>query len=1008
MRNLLGVPVATLASVLLVVLGIVLGMTVALALRHRVFLRLGLRNGIRRRGRTAVIVVGLMLGTAIIASALGTGDTMSRTIRSSVVRSLGATDELVTLKTAKASLANSGLATSATGPAQSNDLGYFPRADFATVDRRLAHTSLVDGAVPAIAQQIAGQNTTRRVTESRLMLFAPDPAHLRGFTPITHVTDGRPAPLKDLRTSEVYLDAAAASRLDAHPGDRLKLLAGTTLLSVTVRDIVNFEGSGSDRGAVLVPLSHAQQLLNRGDTINQILVSNAGDSISGATLSTQVRQLLAPTLRPLSLDAQPVKADGLTNADAQGDSFMSLFSTFGMFTIAAGILLIFLIFVMLAAERRSELGTERAIGMQRRDLIEVFLYEGLGYDVVAAAVGTALGLAIAYGMVEAVASAFSTSRNSLTIVHSLSWSSIAISYALGVLLTFAVVTFSAWRVSVLNIVTAIRALPDPARQDRRHRRVLIGTGSLGAAILLTAAGAGSKQGVPFLVGISLVIIASVVFALAMGAPSRPVYTVGGIALVGWWLLPFSVFRSMVPGLHLNFTVFVIGGLIVVLGATWVIIYNAGALNRGLTRLFGRIRSLAPVLRTSLAYPARNQFRTGVTIALFTLVVFTLVVGAANTSSFNAAFNDEQTFGGGFQVRADVAPGTATDLRSAVTHTPGLKAADFRVVAGQSFVPMQARQQGPGAAGFHDYPLRGLDDAFLTHTTFGFAARARGYGSDAAVWKAMRTTNGLAVVDALVAPRRDNFNLGVLPSFQLHGFVLEDQRFDPIRVDVRDPRTGTVSTLTVIGVLKETAPYTMGGLSTSARTIAHLGDRARPTSFYFQLAPGVDAGRTAKQLESLFLATGMQAQSTHDALQEVVSGSQTINNIVLGFLGLGLIIGVAALGVVSARSVVERREQIGVLRAIGFQRRMVQISFLLESTVIAGGAIVLGTVLGVVMANNVINDSKSQPSWSNLSLHLPWTTFLLVFGLVYAGALLATFVPARRAARTAPASALRYQ
>ena len=42
------------------------------------------------------------------------------------------------------------------------------------------------------------------------------------------------------------------------------------------------------------------------------------------------------------------------------------------------------------------------------------------------------------------------------------------------------------------------------------------------------------------------------------------------------------------------------------------------------------------------------------------------------------------------------------------------------------------------------------------------------------------------------------------------------------------------------------------------------------------------------------------------------------------MGLGLIVGVAALGVITARAVVERRQQIGVLRAIGFRRRMVQL------------------------------------------------------------------------------------
>ena len=47
---------------------------------------------------------------------------------------------------------------------------------------------------------------------------------------------------------------------------------------------------------------------------------------------------------------------------------------------------------------------------------------------------------------------------------------------------------------------------------------------------------------------------------------------------------------------------------------------------------------------------------------------------------------------------------------------------------------------------------------------------------------------------------------------------------------------------------------------------------------------------------------------------------TFNRLIQGFLGLGLIVGVAALGVISARAVVERRQQIGVMRAIGFRTR----------------------------------------------------------------------------------------
>src|SRR5689334_23393313 len=90
--------------VLVFILAAALAAVGVLALRDRVFLRLGVRNVRRRPGRSALIVVGLMLGTAIIAAALATGDTISHTIRSSAVTALGQTDEVVQAKGAKVDL----------------------------------------------------------------------------------------------------------------------------------------------------------------------------------------------------------------------------------------------------------------------------------------------------------------------------------------------------------------------------------------------------------------------------------------------------------------------------------------------------------------------------------------------------------------------------------------------------------------------------------------------------------------------------------------------------------------------------------------------------------------------------------------------------------------------------------------------------------------------------------------------------------------------------------------
>ena len=77
MTKLFGIPVDTLLVVLVFALALALGVIGVLALRHPILVKLGVRNVGRRRGRTALIVVGLMLGTTIVATALTTGDTSS-------------------------------------------------------------------------------------------------------------------------------------------------------------------------------------------------------------------------------------------------------------------------------------------------------------------------------------------------------------------------------------------------------------------------------------------------------------------------------------------------------------------------------------------------------------------------------------------------------------------------------------------------------------------------------------------------------------------------------------------------------------------------------------------------------------------------------------------------------------------------------------------------------------------------------------------------------------------
>jgi putative ABC transport system permease protein len=999
-NELFGIPIDTLLVIVAVGLAFAFATLAVLALHNRILMKLALRSASRRPGRSALIVVGLMLGTAIIAAALTTGDTMNHTVRATAVDSLGTTDETVAPKGAVDDIP--GALGAATGA------GWISASTVDRVAAAVADSTLVDGVTGAIVDQVSVQSLAERTSEPSVVLFATDPARTQGFAAITSSQGGNVS-LADLGPAEVYLNRKAASGLHVGPGDRVVVFAAGIPHEARVRDVVNYQGTGTADAALLVSLRTAQRLFGHPDEIRAVLVSNQGDAFSGAAHTRAVESGLAPVARQLGLEVKPVKQDAIEAADEAGASFVAFFTTFGTFSIAAGILLIFLIFVMLAAERRGELGIARAIGTRRGHLVQMFTFEGAAYDLAAAAVGALLGALVAFGMVFVMSKAFGAADadEGLQIQFAVSWRSLAVSFAIGLLLTLVVVAVSAWRVSVMTISSAIRNLPEPPSSKPR-RRLVGALGCLVLGVLLTFLGARGGSYTPLMLGISLVLMSAVPLLRLAGVPDRLAFTTCGIALVVFLLLPWRVLEVVFGQLAMDFSAWIVAGLLIVVGTVWVIVFNADVLLGAAARLFGRFRTLAPVLRMSIAYPLKARFRTGTTLAMFTLVVFTLVTGTAANGSFVHAIGVAD-YGGGFQVRAGtVGEATIDDMAGALGRASGIDASDFPVVGSQSVLAVQAKQVGAGRAA-ETYLVRGLDARFLEHTTFGLGQTAKGYGSSREVWNAVRTTPGLAVVDSTIAPRRDNFGFAVAPDFMLSGFYYEDGAFDPIPIEVLDKQTGRSTRLTMIGILKDTAPLEMLGISTSHATLSSaFPGRTHPTIHYFGLAPGVDPDKAAAQLESAFLQNGLDAESIQQVVADATAASVTFNRLIQGFMSLGLLVGVAALGVISARAVVERRQQIGVMRAIGFRRGMVSAAFLIESSFVALTAILVGTVLGLILAWNIVDDQRRQPSWENLTLQVPWVNLLVIFLVVYVVAILATLLPALRASRIRPAEALRYQ
>ncbi len=119
----------------------------------------------------------------------------------------------------------------------------------------------------------------------------------------------------------------------------------------------------------------------------------------------------------------------------------------------------------------------------------------------------------------------------------------------------------------------------------------------------------------------------------------------------------------------------------------------------------------------------------------------------------------------------------------------------------------------------------------------------------------------------------------------------------------------------------------------------------------------------------------------------------------GFAAVALLLGVVGLYGVIAYSVSQRTREIGVRIALGAQRGTVYRLILKEAGVLALAGIVIGTGCAILAASLMRKLLFGTPPWDI-------TTLVGVAAVLGASALLASFLPARRAASLDPMSALR--
>lgn len=961
-------------------LGIVTGglllALVALAVLRPELRRLAVRNALRRRNDTLLVVLGCAFGTAIIVSSLLVGDTLDASLRDRAPERLGPIDVVVSSYAAP------------TATAAADSLTSNPPAD---ADGVLAAKSA--DATLATPEGSGGQQV---VPSARLIEVDFEKA--AGFGGDSEAT-GISGPTPD--QGEVVLSKDAAQALGVGPGDSVEAYAygqfrlfqvGRVLPDVGLAGYAG-EFEPESMNAFVAPGTISDLTSGAGVSENTrpaerlLFVSGKGGVFAGADHTSELLGQIDDRLQTLlGYEVEPVKRDLLRGAAEDGAEFGQLFMSLGVFAILAGVALLINILVMLSEERRRELGILRSLGMNRRSLAGAFVLEGSLYATVASALGVVLGIGVARLIVLLAGGVFSSARRGgVDLRLGVDPSSLLLGFLAGFLVSVTVVTAASMWIGRMTVVETIR---DNARRERHERKprwvsaaTVAGAGVFLAASVVAIVAGNDLGGLTF-PPLALVCLAFMTTGISGGRSVnyRSLRRISvGVAAVGvmlWVVLAFPLLDLDVD----NTTLFVVQGLALTLAAIVLIGQYQVRIGALLQRVAG---GAGPVLKLALSYPSDRRFRTGTTLLAYSLIVFTLVFSSVLSGVFSSQARelvvDE---GGGYDVLV------STNSADPVDSGELASVDDVKSVATLNWTVAGFRVGGSG--GFQDWAISGLGQEFLDGGAPALEEFDRDeYPNEKAVWEAVLKDPDLAIADVAFlesggGPPEDNVAVG-----------------DGIQI--KTPAEDATAKRKVVAISAAGAAFS--GVMVSKDSLAGIIDDPVGNRHYLSVADGQSPEAVAARLQREFLENGLEARSFEQVVQQALRSQEQFFNLIEGYLALGLLIGIAGLGVVMVRAVRERRRQIGVLRALGLPPKAIRYAFLIESGLVALEGTLIGAGLALATSYQLVAVSTAFGD-TGTSFTVPWARLALLLAGVLAASLATTLPAASRAAAMPPSATLR--
>jgi putative ABC transport system permease protein len=921
-----------------------------LAWRRPLLARFAWRESTRRRGQFALLVVGLLAGSASITASLVAGDSASQSLAYITNQKLGAVDLTVT------------------GVGNRS----FP-VDVATqLASNQALTRYVDGVQGGFETPVSVADVDQRLGKPNVLLVGFDPSSQRRFGAYV-LSDGRRIYGGELEAGDVLLSHGLATDLDAKVGDHLRIATGSGGANADLRvyaiSAAYGPGTYGSPFAAYMTLDTAQ-LVTGDPGINVVRVAARGatpantDSAREAAAPLRAAVSRIPSAFPLAVNE--VRLDAARQLLGQTAWVLGINLGFSGLTVLAAIALIVNLVLALADERRSRLAVLRALGLTRTGLVTLSVLEGAIYSLAAALAGVAVGVLAGLYLAGQVWNAFIIDPGDQAYVGfpmtvTVSPGTLALAFAAGALITLATVAGAAYRTSRIAIAAAIRDLPDPATSVRRRwprTGLLVAVTALGAGLLIP------NDPRTRLIG-GVVLIATVA-ALARGRISdRARATLAGLLVSAWTVITVAEARGLTSDLGVLLTMIILAVSIPALGLSIAAAANLKLIDDALGLVGKRSGLFQAALRPPLAYLSRRPVRTGLATSAFAIVLVMVSLIAVAVASTNRDYGRDSA---GYDIQVVTSGSDPIQLPPDVAQQ----------VTSQVAIPMRLYEgpfSGPAFSGVGSSV--GIMFYVLPDQT------QRGGPVYLSGWE-KRFMNANEVWDRVLS----NPGLVVYPSSNgaTPGDALTLQGTNgPIHLRVAGNEASTL----------------LNGIIASPATLAEISTTPAGSTVLLSTRPGSDPRALAREIERSLFAQGVQATSIREILDQDYASNLAYTTEYDVLLHMGLLVGVLAFAMIGVRAAIERRRVIGILRALGYQPSRLLAGLIAEAALTATIGVITGIGGGLIIGYYLIGSSEPGSTFG-----VNFQRLLFAVAIVYATVLAVTGPLASRAARMAPTEAIR--